>query len=192
MHWESIVIVIALRTAYDFYRSPKKHVHRFISEFEEVIKIIEDTPGTFIHYPQRISNHHYEVNFDVKLYTGKAKGRASLNLNEKDLIMQISYQIPVPEKYMMPCYEFIGNINDIINISKWELRLDHRTRLITFVFGLDFEPGIGVLPPYSEHILNYAIAHLNQYLKGIQKITLCGMTSEEEVHYCVSSNVISS
>lgn len=95
MHWESIVILITLRTAYEFYRGSKKPVHRFTSEFEEVIRIIEDTPGTFIHYPKRIADDLYEVNFDVTLYTGKAKGRARLDFNEKELIMRISYPTPI-------------------------------------------------------------------------------------------------
>ncbi len=182
MIWKITLIIILLRYAYQFYRSSKNPSIPFPPQFQELIKIIDETTTTWIHYPGQISQFQYGFLFDVRLITGKAKGKAHLDFEHSVLTINISNQIPVPEKYHEFCFEFIGIVNSIYDNMK--LELDHRTRIIAINSWILFEPSIGVLSPDTDHLLNAMIGSMNQYLKAIQKITLGGMSAEEAVSYC--------
>jgi hypothetical protein len=177
MGWSLFLTIIFIRIAYQFYRFAKKPYRPMRPELEEVIKIIEDSRGTFIHSLNNFSDIRYEVVFDVKLNTGKAQGSARLDYEQEYLAIRVTYPIPVPVKYIETCYDFIGIVNK--NNKSCILELDHKMRLITIESGTAYENGIGVLPPFSEHILNNEVLHLNLYLKGIQKIIMEGFSAEE-------------
>lgn len=188
MIWKVTLFIILLRYAYHFYRTLKNPSIPFPPQFQELIKIIKETPGTWIHYPGQISQTQFGLLFDVRLITGKAKGKAYLDFEHTFLKINISNPIPIPEKYHESCFEFIGIVNSISDNMK--LELDHRTRIIAIDSWILFEPSIVVLPPDADHLLNAMIGSMNQYLKAIQKITLEGISADKAVSYCIDIKVI--